>query len=177
MLHEASALTAPSLRPEDRSALREFWLFYEPHAGAIQDEVLRACRDMPEWAPIFRTMTALPLAEQTKRLLNLQRAALMEGQWQPYLADLHAQGMQYAQGGTSFSAWFQIISAFRDCIQRRLAELARTDLTRAVVVREAMNRFLDIVMIQIGEAYLATKEQIIHEHQRATLDSIRRGAD
>ena len=75
--------------------------------------------------------------------------------------------MQYAKGGTSFASWFDIISAFRSCIRRRLTELARTDMDRSNNVSEAMNRFLDMVMGYIGEAYLETKEQIIREQQEA----------
>jgi rsbT co-antagonist protein RsbR len=71
------------------------------------------------------------------------------------------------EGGTSFSSWFQIISAFRDCIRGRLVELARTDLARANTISEAMSRFIDLTMAHIGEAYLTTKELIIGAQQEA----------
>ncbi|HEY3234921.1 MAG TPA: STAS domain-containing protein [Polyangiaceae bacterium] len=166
-MSDTVTFTAPALRPEEKAALRDFHHFYEPHAAAINDELMRACQDMPEWAPIIRAMTPEQMAEQNKRSLALQRAALLEDQWQPYLADLHTQGMQYAKAGTSFSSWFKIISAYRNCIRDRLQDVARTDMPRATKLGEAMNGLLDMVMGFIGEAYLATKEQIIGQQQEA----------
>jgi anti-anti-sigma regulatory factor len=164
---EAPVFHSPALSPEEKAALREFMLFYEPHAAVIQVELTRACEDMPEWGPIIRAMTPKQMAEQNKRSLDLQRAAILDDRWQPYLADLHTQGIQYAKAGTSFASWFQIIAAYRDCIRRRLTELARTDLDQAARISEGMNRLLDMVMGFIGEAYLATKEQLIKEQQEA----------
>jgi rsbT co-antagonist protein RsbR len=164
---DALAFAAPKLRPDQKEGLRDFQLFYESNVAAIQDELLRACKDMPEWAPVFSAMTPEQMAEQNKRSLDLQHAALLGDDWGPYLADLHAQGMQYARAGTSFASWFQIIAAYRDCTRRHLTDLARTDLERASKVGEAMNRFLDMVMGYIGEAYLATKEEIIRNQQEA----------
>jgi anti-anti-sigma regulatory factor len=160
---DLAAFDAPALRPEEKAALREFWRFYEPLAGAIQEELMRACEDLPEWGPIIRAMSPEQIAQQN------QRAALLEDQWQPFLTDLQQQGMQYAKAGARFASWFEILAAFRDCIRRRLVELSRKDqdMDRAAKIDEAMNRYLDLTMGYIGEAYLATKEQIIREQQEA----------
>jgi rsbT co-antagonist protein RsbR len=91
----------------------------------------------------------------------------MDGEWQPFLAELHAQGMQYAKVGTRFSAWFEIIAAFRDSVRRRLVELAASDLPRANTIADALNHFIDLTMGYVGEAYLVTKELIIGEQQEA----------
>ncbi len=160
-------LRAPALTADEKAALREFWLFYEPHAAPIQEEILRACETMPQWGPILKAMTPAQLAEQNQRSLDLQRAALLDGRWEPYLADLHQQGMAYAQVGASFASWFEILAAFRASMRRRLGEIARQDLDRATRIGEAMTRYLDLAMGYIGEAYLATKEQIIREQQEA----------
>lgn len=162
-----AAIPEPGLRPQDKAALREYWLFYEPHAAALQDELLRELDEMPVWAPIIRAMKPEQLSEQNKRSLELQRAAIMDDHWQPYLADLHSQGAQYAMGGVKFGSWFQILSAFRSGVRRRLLTLATDDVQRATSVGDGMNYFLDFAMGQIGEAYLATKEQIIREQQEA----------
>jgi len=174
MTSDAIAFAALGLRPDEKTALREFWLFYAPHATTIQVELLQACQEMPEWAPIVGAMTPEQMAEQNRRSMDLQRAALVEDQWQPYVSDLHAQGMQYAKAGTSFRSWFQILSAFRGCIGRHLADLAHTDIDRASYITEAMSRFFDLVMGCIGEAYLATKEQIIREQQEELRKALER---
>src|SRR5579859_7744164 len=73
---DAIAFAPPALRPAEKAALRDFQHFYEPHAAAIQEELMRVCLDMPEWAPILRAMTPQQMAEQNKRSMELQRAAL-----------------------------------------------------------------------------------------------------
>jgi rsbT co-antagonist protein RsbR len=107
------------------------------------------------------------MAEQNKRSMQLQRAALVDNDWSGYLTDLQAQGMGYAKGGVSFAAWFEIIAAYRDVIRHRVAALAREDAKRATRVTDGMNRMLDLAMSYIGEAYLATKEEIIRDQQEA----------
>jgi rsbT co-antagonist protein RsbR len=166
-MNELASLVTPALGPKEKQCLRDFWLFYEPHAAAIQDELMLACQDMPEWGPIIRAMTPEQMAEQHRRGLGLQRAALLEDNWQPYLEDLTQQGTQYANAGASFASWFAILAAFRDSIRRRLVESASRDLHGATHISEGMNRFLDLVMGYIGEAYLAAKEQIIVNQQEA----------
>jgi rsbT co-antagonist protein RsbR len=160
-------LPTPTLLAEEKTSLRDFWLFYEPHADAIQQELLVACTEMPQWAPIIRAMKPEQIAEQNRRTMALQRAALVDGNWEPFLHDLHQQGMQYAQIGASFSSWFDILAAFRTSIRKRLHELAKRDIEQASRIGEAMIQYLDLTMSYIGEAYLATKEQIIRDQQEA----------
>ncbi len=157
----------PTLLPEEKNGLRDFWQFYEPLAAPIQTELLKACEAMPQWAPILRAMTPEQIAEQNRRSLELQRAALLDGQWDPFLQDLQQQGMQYAQIGATFASWFEILAAFRSCVRHHLRELAQRDMALATRIGEAMNRYLDLTMGYIGEAYLATKEQIIRDQQEA----------
>lgn len=160
-------LPEPSFAPDELVALREYWAFYEANAEAIQLDVLHACEQMPEWAPLLKSMKPEQIEAQNRRSLEIQRSAILDNRWQPYLADLHAQGSQYAKGGVKFASWFQIIAAFRSATRHRLLELARADLKRATIVGDGMNVLLDFAMASLGEAYLETKEQIIHDQQEA----------
>jgi rsbT co-antagonist protein RsbR len=166
-MSDLMAFAAPALRAEEEEMLREYWRFYEPLAADLQKEMRTLIMDLPEWAPIVRAMTEEQMAAQHACSMGLQRRALVDGDWRPYLDDLHRQGMQYAKAGTKFASWFQILAVFRDALRTRLADEARQDLGRASRIGEAMNRFIDIAMGHIGEAYLATKEQIIREQQEA----------
>jgi rsbT co-antagonist protein RsbR len=158
---------APQLDAESRSAIKEYWRFYEPHAAAINEELLPVCEQIPDFGPVLRAMTPKQLAEQNERSLALQRAAIVDNHWSPYMADLRQQGMQYASMGISFASWFEIISAYRESTGKRLIPIAREDMQRATAISKGMNRMLDIAMAGIGEAYVATKESIIHRQQEA----------
>ncbi len=164
---EPTALSAPTLRPDEKAAMREFWLFYEANAAEIQKELLQAIEAMPLWAPMIRALKPEQIAAQNIRSMELQRKALVDGDWQPYLNDSQIQGAQYAKGGVKFASWFQIIAAYRDCVRHRISALALTDAKRAAQIGDGLSCFLDIGMANIGEAYLATKEQIIRAQEEA----------
>lgn len=155
------------LTAEDKAVMAEYWTFFEPLADAINAELRESLLALPEWAPIIRAMPEAQMAEQNKRTLERQRQAIVDNNWGPYLEDTRAQGTQYARAGVSFVAWYDIIAIYREAIRRRLIELAQKDSARAGRVAEGMNRWIDIAMSHLGEAYLEAKEQIITKQQEA----------
>jgi anti-anti-sigma regulatory factor len=160
-------LQPPRFTPEERAALKEYWAFYEANADAVQAEVFAALERAPEWAPILRTMGPAERQQNNLRGMANQRAAILDENWGPYLAELQTQGAQYAKGGVKFGSWFQVIAIFRTSLRHRMLELARTDLPRASRIGDGMNALLDFAMASLGEAYLGTKEEIIREQQEA----------
>lgn len=159
--------TRVKISADDKAAMAAFWRFYEPLAADVSAELRRSLEQLPEWASIVRAQTPAQVADGEARSLSLQRAALLDGNWAPYLQDLYAQGAMYARMGVSFLAWFDVIAMFREAIRRRFVATAVQDPSRAQQVADGMMRFLDIAMAHLGEAYLSAKESIIHEQQQA----------
>ena len=155
------------LSPEDKASLLAYWKYYEPIAGDIGDSLRKSLAALPEWAPLLHALTPSQIAEQDRRNLELQRRAIVDGDWAPYLQDLHHQGVQYAKMGVTFLAWYDVLAIFRETIRKRLADMVRRDAEHATAVADGMNRFVDIAMSHIGDAYLAAKEQIIVRQQEA----------
>jgi rsbT co-antagonist protein RsbR len=151
----------------DKAALAEYWKFFEPHADAISEELRVSLGQLPEWAPVLKSVPREVAAKQELESRERQRLALVEGNWAPYLEDLRTQGMTYAKMGITFVAWYDIIAIYRELIRVRLVELYRTEPDRAARASEGMNRAIDIAMSHLGEAYLAAKEQIITQQQEA----------
>src|SRR5205823_1133787 len=58
-------------------------------------------------------------------------------------------------------------SLYRKAIRVRLAALSREDPKKSALAADGMNRFLDIAMGAIGEAYLSEKERLIGQQQEA----------
>jgi rsbT co-antagonist protein RsbR len=160
-------LQEPSFSPEDLSALREYWTFYEANLEAIQAESMAKLAKVPQWAALIQSMPPAVLEAQQKQGIQNQRMAIVDGNWKPYLAELQAQGGQYAKGGVKFGNWFELIAIFRSVVRNRMLDLARSDLARATKVGDGMNALLDFAMASLGEAYLETKEEIIREQQEA----------
>jgi rsbT co-antagonist protein RsbR len=153
------------LTAEDKEALLAYWRFYEPLAVEISDDLRRSLLELPEWAPMIRAMTPEQTIENERRGLELQRAAIVDGNWTPYLQDLATQGATYARMGVSFLAWYDVIAIYREAIRRRLKAMPNNPVL--MQVGDGMTRFIDIAMGHLGEAYLAAKEQIIATQQES----------
>jgi len=155
------------LTASDKAAMAVYWEFYEPIAEEVDKELRESLLELPEWAPMIKAMSEEQMTAQNKASLDKQRRAIVDGDWAPYLEDTRAQGTQYARAGVSFVAWYDIIAIYREAIRRRLADLARKDPQRVALVAEGMNRWIDIAMSHLGEAYLDAKEKIITQQQEA----------
>src|SRR5687768_5759705 len=112
-------------------------------------------------------MSPQQIEQQNRESRERQRLAAIDGNWAPYLEDTRQQGINYAKMGISFIAWFDVIAMYRELVRRRLGDVARTDIDRAMRVGTGMNRMLDIAMGHLGEAYIAAKEQIIAQQAEA----------
>jgi rsbT co-antagonist protein RsbR len=155
------------LTPDDKSAIAEFFRFYEPLAPQIVKELRDSLMQLPEWQAVIRAIPPDVEAERNARSIQLQRTAYIDGNWMPYLEDLREQGVTYAKMGVSFIAWYDVIAIYREVIRRRLLALGEADYARATQISTGLNRSVDIAMAHLGEAYLSAKEQIIAEQQAA----------
>lgn len=151
--------------PDDQKRLRLFWERLEPHHQAVNEEVRAAAERIPEFSQILRSIPPEQTAAEDQRNHELQRAALRDGQWGPYLDNLRAQGKQYARMGLAFKTWFDLLSSYRAAVRVRVLKGLGDD--EAVDVREGMNRYVDLAMATIGEAYLHAKEELIERQQEA----------
>ncbi|MGE5186615.1 MAG: STAS domain-containing protein [Acidobacteriota bacterium] len=161
----ATIPTRLRLTGADKEALLAYWRFYEPIAAQISSELRESLRELPEWSALMRAMTPAQIADNDRKSLALQRQAIVDNNWAPYLQELSTQGAQYARMGISFLAWYDIIAIYREAIRRRI--VANLGDSPVAQIADGMTRFIDIAMGHLGEAYLATKEQIIASQQEA----------
>lgn len=161
ILEECDMITA------DREALRDYWQVYEAHRDEVNAEITKIAAAHPEFSALMRSMNAQQLAEQDRRTWELQRRAVLDGEWEPYLADLETQGATYAQMGIGFAAWFELISEFRKLLVPHLHTAYGTDSRRFIAAVNAMDDSIDAAMAAIGNAYLHMKERLISQQQVA----------
>lgn len=158
---------SPVRNAHEDEVLRRYWAFYEPLAADLNEELREACLAIPAFAEIIRAMSPEENARENARSVRLQRAGIIDGNWDEYLVDLQQQGTAYARMGVAFSSWFDLIAVFRDAIRTRLERASGLDPVGTAGAIEGMHRLLDIAMAGIGEAYLSTKEEIIRDQQAA----------
>src|SRR5512134_1938165 len=106
-------VTLPRLTPDERQGLQDYWRAYDTHRAEITAHVLEMAGQHPEFKYILQNAASQPSAEEQARNQEIQRNAILNNDWEPYLKSLRQQGMNYARGGLSFQAWFELIGAFR----------------------------------------------------------------
>jgi PAS domain S-box-containing protein len=151
---------ATRLSVAERAAIREFWGFYEPRRASIAQQVLVAAQRLPEWASVLSGSVHQQAAEQDAAVHELQRRAVLEGEWEPYLTSLRARGEQYAQAGVSYSAWFALMRAYQDEVEKRLQEDVH-ESTSVLALFKGLNLLLHVTVECIGEAYLDAKQRLV----------------
>ncbi len=160
----------PDLSPQKVSGLQDYWQVYQAHQADIRAALVGKIQQHPEFRAVLDS--AGPQSEeQQRRTLELQRRAIYDGDWAPYMDNLRAQGEHYAQSGLSFHAWFTVVTAFRDLVQPYLLDAYRDSPERLVGALDGLDAFLDIALSVIGDSYLDGKERLIREQEAAIRDA------
>lgn len=151
---------------QEQEAIRAFWRLYEPHQAAVSARLAEAAARDPDFAPIVKGTS--PDEQTAQNALNreaLQRA-VVDGDWVGYIAHVRRLGAVYAYADVSFAAWFELTTAFRDEIVALLEKETRTTAELSQVLR-GLNRYVDLALAALGEAYLDAKQAIIAQQQSA----------
>lgn len=159
--------TRGSRLPDDgeHADIRVWWRVYERHHAEIQGRLRDAAGRIPGFAALVRATPPDAAAREDAESFEHQRRTVQSGDYAPYVASLHERGAQYARAGIEFSAWFELTATFRrEALEFMLAEL---DGDQLVAGLRGLNRWIDLALTAIGEAYLRTKEEIITQQQRA----------
>src|SRR5215208_2913879 len=170
----ASKIILPSLTPEEREGLKDYWSVYEAHRDEITAQIASMASQHPEFKHILQSPAAQQTAEEQNRNREIQRNAVLHNDWEPYLKNLRQQGMGYARTGLSFHAWFELISAFRNYVMPHLVNTYGHSTELLLSAVHGMDTLLDIAMSGIGDAYIETKEQLIRQQEETVRDAIRR---
>ena len=158
-------IASPELTAEEKQGLQDYWNVYEAHREELAIEIAKMANSHPEFKSIMQDPAAQPTEEQRAKNLEIQKNAILHQQWEPYLTNLQQQGMNYARGGISFRAWFELIDAFRKSMTPHLVNAYGNSTELLLSAVNGMDTLISIVMRGMGEAYLETKEQLIRQQQ------------
>ncbi len=161
----------PSLTSDELDALKDYWNVYEVHREELTTEFLRIARERPEFEFILQNGLFLRPAEAEDNAVELQRRAIFQGDWEPFLKDLRREGVLYAQAGLKFQAWFEIFSIFRKAVLPFLLAAFESPSKRLLSAINGLDLFVRIVMAETGEGYLGAKEGLIHQQQEFLQES------
>ena len=153
--------------------LRDFWAVYLAHSAELEAATVVAVSAHPELGPFLDAVSA----EARQAQQDLQRALMqqaIDGNWEPYAANLRLQGAAYASMGISFSGWHDVTRVLGKLLVPILTETYAADPSRLADALGGMYELLDFAVMVLGEAYLDTKEQLVVEseaRQTSILDS------
>jgi signal transduction histidine kinase len=115
-------------------------------------------RDIPIFAQLLRSTDETTRQAQAEVSEKLARAALVDGEWEPYAAHLHQLGTMYAHMGVAFEDWTALLRPYREVIEAHVLH-GSPDSARTVLA--GMHLFLDKAMAALAHAYIGTKEQLV----------------
>lgn len=167
-------VTIPNLTSDEKEGLQDYWRIYEAHREEVTAQLMEMASHHPEFGHIMQSPASQPSAEEQARSRELQRNAVLQNHWEPYLKNLQRQGMGYAQAGLSFHAWFEIVAAFRKFMMPHLLNSYGQSPEHLLSAISGMDTLIDITMGIIGDSYLETKEQLIHTERKRGEEELRK---
>ena len=159
------------LTPEQRQGLQDYWSVYEAHRGEIRAELVRQVGHHAEFKIVLQAEAQQQPEEQQRQAAEVQHRAVYDGEWDPYIKSLQAQGRHYAEAGLNFHSWFEIVSSFRKLMGPYLLAAYRDSPERLMSAVEGADRFLEISLGVLGDSYLSLKEHLIRQQEVEILES------
>jgi rsbT co-antagonist protein RsbR len=163
---ELGDVESPSLTSSERAALGEFWSVYERHFDRVAAEIEQDAHEHPELGSFVGAVD--PASRGRTR--SLIRTAIEEGDWLPYLVSMQTAGVGHAEAGLGFSAWFDAGRALRRRVMPIVVEMFESEPRRLAEAVRGLAIFVDLALVAVAGAYLATKEQIIRTQQAEILE-------
>lgn len=160
-LEENSTLTKliPVLSQQEKDEILSYFHTMEKYQKEISDMANKDLINHPVFGPLIKDIPKEIAEERSKFSNQLQKDALENDNWVPYVNYQIEQGIMYAKMGLEFRNWYELITLVRNYMLPYLQkEFTGEKLLGSI---NGLNRFMDIAMCIIAEAYLIEKKEII----------------
>lgn len=150
----------PVLSKREKLEMHAYYTVYEKYADEFSKQATEDLKDHPVFGKLIRDIPKEVSAANDKLSRELQKDAIVNQNWQPYIEHQIDQGINYAKMGLDFRSWYEVIVLVKNYITPFLHQeyVNSAELISSI---NGMNRFMDIAMGIIGEAYLQEKQEII----------------
>ncbi|HYG37308.1 MAG TPA: ATP-binding protein [Cytophagales bacterium] len=154
-----------SLSEDELDTMRMYFSFYEKRENDINEWMERDLKDHPVFGLLLRNMPKNSLEKIRRTAIELQYNAIFNNDWQPYIESQVNLGKNYARQGVEFYMWYELITLLRNYIMDVLSADESRKQSEILAIIRGMNRYFDIIMCVISEAYLNEKKSIIEEQK------------
>lgn len=152
----------PVLSEKEKQEIFAYYSVYEKYVYEISEKGTKELKEHPVFGKLISGIPKEIAAERSKFSRELQKDAIINNNWLPYIEYQTVQGVTYAKMGLDFKAWYEVVVLAKNHIVPYLHKEYGNGM-ELVSSLTGMNRFMDIAMGIIGEAYLQEKEEIIIE--------------
>lgn len=152
----------PVLSEMDKQEMVAYYTVYEKYADVFSEKATEDLKDHPVFGKLIRDIPKEVSVARDKLSRELQKDAILNDNWVPYIEYQIEQGIAYAKMGLNFKSWYEVIVLVKNYI-RPLLHKEYVNGTELLSSLNGMNRFMDIAMGIIGEAYLQEKQETILE--------------
>jgi signal transduction histidine kinase len=149
----------PVLTRQERDEILLYFHTMEKYQEEIADLFNKDLINHPVFGPLIKDIPKEIAEERSKFSNQLQKDALENENWEPYVNYQIEQGIMYAKMGLEFRSWYELITMVRNYLLPYLQK-EFTD-QKLIASINGLNRFMDIAMCIIAEAYLLEKKEII----------------
>jgi PAS domain S-box-containing protein len=155
-----------SLKDEDREDMKAFHVFFLSVEKEFYKELEKKLHNHSVIGKSLLEISRLLKEEQKHRALKLQYDAIFNNNWEALIEEQTNQGIGFAKMGIDFSIWYDILAFVRDTFRPFLLEGNKMDNQEIFTILKGKNRFFDIQMCIISEAYLTEKQRVIEEQKK-----------
>jgi PAS domain S-box-containing protein len=156
----------PKLTPVELQGLKDYFKILEAHRPDMTAQLIQVISKHPEFKTFMQNSPSQQGGGGQGTANELQHRAIFDGEWEPYIKSLQAQGMQYAQTDLSFHAWFDIVGALRRIMVPYLLKEYSKSPKRLLSAINGVDLLIDLAMGVIGESYLETRERSIRDQEK-----------
>lgn len=150
----------PALSLKERQEMLAYFTTYEKYSKEFSERATEDLKSHPVFGPLIKSIPKEVSEANSKMSMALQKDAIVNDKWQPYIEYQIKQGITYAKMGLDFKSWYEVISLVRNYLNPYLIKEYGTG-EKFISAVNGMNTFMDIAMGIIGEAYMQEKKQII----------------
>ncbi|MHB8261657.1 MAG: sensor histidine kinase [Bacteroidia bacterium] len=154
----------PTLSKQEKQEIVAYYTVYEKYEAELSKQATKDLENHPVFGKLIRDIPKEVAAASSKVSRDLQKDAIINNNWQPYIEYQIQQGVTYAKMGLDFKSWYEVVALVRNYLSPYLNQEYGNG-NKFLSALNGMNHFMDIAMGIIGEAYMRQKEEIIQQDQ------------
>jgi len=167
-------VSLPKFNDSDISSLKYYFELNKRYYDKVNAELQTELAEHPVFGPLIKMQTPQQQKAQNERSHEMQRAAIFDGKWQEYAAELMTQGIMYARMNISYVDWYELIKLYKKLLIPHLKkDFPKSD--DIISFLDGMTILIDYVMYALADAYFREKNNIIktkEEQFRAIFENL-----